>query len=224
MAVPEATRRTSEAARRARCSPETTRQSASAGPASSSRSASEIESARMSTTSRPGAFLRRISTASRKTGRIDFTSPFRDPGMRTIRRTPSGGRGAGDASSADRRVDEGMADPRHLRSETAGVVPALLEAEEDEHRTADPGDRRRAAPPPGPYLRRDVEDDGDARLREPLRERKVEVRRVDEHRGVRALADRLRHERVDETPREADLRERLDEADDREVLLVREKA
>ena len=188
VAVPEATRRTSEAARRARCSPETTRQRASAGPASSSSSASEIESARTSTTSRSGTFLRRISTASRKTGRmrLHFALPrarHEDDAAHAGRRRRRGTR-----ELRGRGVHERVAHPRDVRPEAARVVPALLEAEEDEHRAADPRDRLRAPPAPGPHLRRDVEHDGHAGLREALREREVEVGRVDEDRGVGPLA------------------------------------
>jgi len=75
-----------------------------------------------------------------------------------------------------------------LRLRGAACPTAFLEGEEDEDRAAAFRDRLRATATPGPDLRRDVEDDGDSRFREPPGEREVEIGRVDEDRAVCASA------------------------------------
>src|SRR5207248_396751 len=121
------------------------------------------------------------------------------------------------------RVDERMSDPDHVPSETARVVPALLEAEEHEDRPAESRDLLRARRAPRPYLRRDEEDDRDPRGRQAPCERDVEVRRVDEDGPVDALVHRLGGETLHEPRGEAELPDRLDQADDRQLLLVRQE-
>ena len=107
----------------------------------------------------------------------------------------------------------------------AGVaVERLLEGEDHEHVRDALADRAHPPAAPGPHLRRDVVDDGDAPARELPGEAQVEVGVVHEDGDGRRLAVDLVEDAPEDPPQPAQVAQHLEEAHHGEVADVGEEA
>ena len=102
------------------------------------------------------------------------------------------------------------------------LVERLLERKDHEHARDGVADGREPAPPPGPYLGRDVVDDGNSAAVQGPGEAEVEVGIVDEDGDVRPLAGRRPRAAPEDRAQVAQVGDDLEEPDDGEVAHVGE--
>ena len=118
-------------------------------------------------------------------------------------------------------VHEGMSNERHRDARLA--IQRLFEREDDQHVIHGLADRVQPSAPPGPDLRRDVVDDAHSSAAEVAREPEVEVGIVDEHGHVGELPVDLGQYAVEHPPQRPQMRDDLQQADDGQVLDVRQQ-
>ena len=129
-----------------------------------------------------------IRAAASNPGRIARTSLIRLPGRSatTCRAgsSPSRARNSRAGLRRSGRVKERVPDP--LDRDARALVDLFLEREDDEHAIGNPLHRLHPPRPPGPQLRTDVVDDGNAELAQRVREAEIEIGIVDgdEHIGL----------------------------------------
>ena len=116
-------------------------------------------------------------------------------------------------------LDERVADERDGHARLA--VERLLEREDHEHAVDGLPDLLEPAAPPGPDLGRDVVDDRDSAPLQLAREAQIEVGVVDEDGEVGALGVGAGEQFAEDAPQAGQVAQHFEEADDREIVDVR---